>query len=399
MKPNIKIMKKLLLLLIFSVFMLSCNTRKQVEKAVNSGNYDQAITTALKKLETNKHKKRKYDYVLMLQEAYYKVVERDLNTISHLKKDNNPENYKNIYELYLDLDARQNAIKPILPLHVEGEEMKFKFNNYSNAISVAKNDVSNYMYETGLDFLESDNKNHIRQAYRVLSYLERINPNYENTLELLEEAHQRGTDYILVSINNDTQQIIPNRLETDLLNFNTYGLNNFWKVYHTNRVNNLKYDYAMQLDLKRINISPERINRQDFLREREIIDGWEYKKNRNGDAIKDSLGHYIKIDKFVHVSARLSEVIQTKSAQVVGEVVYTDLISNQTINTFPIDSEFVFEYMFARYKGDKRALHTNDMALINNRRIPFPSNEQMVFDTGENLKIQLKDIINSYAVR
>lgn len=392
-------MKKLLLLSIFAVFMFSCNTRKQVEKAVNSGNYDQAITAALKKLETNKDKKRKYDYVIMLQDAYYKVVDRDLATIAHLRKDNNPEAYKAIFELYLDLDARQNAIKPVLPLYVEGKNISFDFNNYTNDIVIAKANVSDYMYEKGLSLLESDNKIAIRDAYDTLSYLERINPNYENTRELLEEAHQRGTDYIIVSINNDTHQMIPSRLENDLLNFNTYGLNKFWSVYHTNPIENLNYDYAMNLDLKRINISPEQLNKREFLRTRNIKDGTEYKKDRNGNAVKDSLGKYIKVDKMVRVKARLIETIQTKSAQVIGDVVYIDLATNQTLNSFPIDSEFVFESVFARYRGDKRALNNNDIALINNRRVPFPSNEQMVYDTGENLKLQLKDIINSYAVR
>ncbi|WP_298496222.1 hypothetical protein [uncultured Algibacter sp.] len=392
-------MKKLLLLSIFAVFMFSCNTRKQVEKAVNSGNYDQAISTALKKLETNKHKKRKYDYVIMLQDAYYKVVERDLATIAHLKKDNNPEAYKAIYELYLDLNARQNAIKPVLPLSVEGKNINFNFNNYSNDIAIAKANVSDYMYEKGLSLLEFEDKIKIRDAYNTLSYLERINPNYENTRELLEEAHQRGTDYIIVSINNETQQIIPNRLENDLLNFNTYGLNKFWSVYHTNPVTNLNYDYAMNLDLKRINISPERVNKQEYIRERNIIDGYEYKKDRNGNAVKDSLGKYIKVDKIVRVKARVMETHLIKSAQVIGNVVYKDLKLNQTLNSFPIDSEFVFESVFARYRGDKRALNNNDITLINNIRVPFPSNEQMVYDTGEDLKLQLKDIINSYAVR
>ncbi|PWH81969.1 hypothetical protein DIS18_11920 [Algibacter marinivivus] len=392
-------MKKILLISVLSLFILACNTRKQVEKAVNSGDYDQAINTALKKLRANKDKKRNYDYVIMLQDAYYKVTERDIENIAHLKKDNNPENYRIIFEMYQDLDARQNAIKPILPLKVNGKNITFDFNNYSDAILESKNKVSDYTYEKGLELLESDEKRVIREAYSELSYLERINPNYENTRELLEEAHQRGKDYILVSLNNDTQQIIPSRLEDDLLNFNTYGLNKFWSEYHVNKLENLNYDYAMQLNLKGINVSPERINEREFIREKEVVDGWEYKKDRNGEAIKDSLGKYIKIDKLVNVKARYMETIQTKSSHVVGDVVYLDLKSNQLLDAFPIDSEFVFEYVFARYRGDKRALNANDIALINNRRVPFPSNEQMVYDTGEDLKLQLKDIINSYAVR
>lgn len=392
-------MKKLLLLSVVLLLLIACNTKKQVEVAVNSGNYDRAINTALDKLRKNKDKKRNYDYAIMLQDAYYKVVERDLENIAHLKKDNNPEMFRNIYELYLDLDARQEAIKPILPLNVNGKNIRFTFNDYSNDIISSKTQLSDYLYEKGLNLLESDDKQTIRQAYSELSYLERISPNYENTRDLLSEAHERGKDRILVSILNNTQQVIPQRLEAELLNFDTYGLNKFWSEYHANKVPNLNYDYAMHLNLKQIDVSPERVNQREFLREKEIADGWEYEKDRNGNVVKDSLGNDIKYEKIIKVRGRLYETIQTKSAQVIADVVYIDAQSNQPVDTFTIDSGFVFEHIFARYKGDKRALNKADRQLINNRLLPFPSNEQMVFDTGEDLKLQLKSIINSYAIR
>ena len=392
-------MKKLLLLIVTLSLCIACSGRKEVEKAVNTGNYDQAINTALKKLRTNKDSKRKHDVVLMLQDAYYKAEDRDLNTIEHLKKDKNPELYRKIYERYLDLNKRQEAIKPILPLRVNGKDIPFNFNNYSNAIVESRENLSDYLYEKGIDLLESDDKNLIRDAHKTLSYLERISPNYEDTHELLEEAHQRGTDYILVSINNATQQIIPTRLEDDLLDFDTYGLNKFWSVYHANKAENLKYDYAMQLNLKRINISPERVKEREFLRERDVKDGWKYKLDTDGNVAKDSLGNDIKVDKIIKVKCRVLESIQTKSSQVIADVVYLDLTNNQPLDTFTIDSEFIFEHFYGRHRGDKRALNKDDRDLLNNRRVPFPSNEQMVYDTGEDLKYQLKDIINSYSIR
>ena len=51
-------MKRLLILSVLLSVLISCSGRKQVEKALNTGNYDQAIYNALKKLETNKDKKR-----------------------------------------------------------------------------------------------------------------------------------------------------------------------------------------------------------------------------------------------------------------------------------------------------------------------------------------------------
>ncbi|MDD7887339.1 hypothetical protein [Flavivirga sp. 57AJ16] len=392
-------MKKLLLFTIGLSILVACGAKKQVETAVNSGNYDQAITTALDKLKTNKNKKRKYDYVLMLQDAYYKATERDLNNINHLKKDKNPELYRDIYEAYLDLDARQEAIKPILPLVVNGKNISFKFNDYSNNIVQSRENVSDYLYEKGLDLLELEDKSQIREAYNVLSYIEAINPNYEQTRSLMKEAHERGTAYVSVTIQNRTNQIIPKRLEDDLLNFDTYGLNQFWTVYHAQPNKAIKYDYAMQLQLKQINISPERIKEREYIREKDIADGWEYELDSNGNVVKDSLGNDIKIDKIVRVKARFNEFTQTKSTQVIADVVYLDIKTKQLLDTFTIDSEFVFQNLFARMRGDKRALDPKDRKILNNRRVPFPSNEQMVYDTGEDLKLKLKDIISSYRVK
>ena len=392
-------MKKLLLFTIFLSILISCGGRKQVEKAVNSGNYDQAISNALNKLKTNKNKKRKQDYIVMLKDAYYKVVERDLETIKHLKKDGNPEQYKTIYEIYVKLNTRQEAIKPVLPLQNNKKIIEFDFNDYSNEIVEYRYKVSDYLADKGLDLLDSNNKYNAREAYDIFNYIERINPNFEDVRQLMVEAHQTGTDYVMVTIENQTNQIIPARLEEDLLNFDTYGLNQFWTAYHANSIDNINYDYALQLQLKRINISPEQIKEREILREKEIVDGWEYKLDNDGNVVKDSLGNDIKLDKIVNVKARFMEFMQLKSTQIIADVIYLDSKSNALLDTFTIDSEFIFENIFARVRGDKRALNIEDRKILNNRRVPFPSNEQMVYDTGEDLKYKLKDIINSYQIK
>ncbi|MEH6536214.1 MAG: hypothetical protein V7719_07475 [Psychroserpens sp.] len=392
-------MKQLLLTTVLLLALTSCSGRKQIEKAISHGNYDLAINDALRKLENNKDKKRKQDYIVMLEDAYYKVLEEDLKDIQHLKKDGNPEQYKTIYEIYLDLEARQNAIKRVLPLQINGRNIDLKFNNYSSEIVDYRYKTSEYLIDEGITLLDSENKYDARKAHDIFSYIERINPNFEETRSLLTEAHEKGTDYVMVSIENQTQQVIPQRLEDELLDFNTYGLNQFWTVYHGNSTSNINYDFAMQLQLERINISPERVKEKEFLRKREIIDGWEYQLNAAGNVMKDSLGNDIKIDKIVTVKARYFEFIQTKSSQLIANVVYTDLKQNQTLESFPIDSGFIFENIFATYRGDKRALDRDDKELLRNRSAQFPSNEQMVYDTGEDLKLKLKKIINSYRMR
>ena len=387
-------MKNFTIITVLFLALSSCVGRKQIEKQLNTGNYDQAINNALKKLETNKNAKRKQDYVLMLRDAYYKVVEDNHYRINQLKQDGNPEYYETIYNLYTRLDSRQNSIKSVLPLQINGKTIKFKFNNYTSDIIDYKSKVSDYKYSQAKQLLSSSDKYNAREAYGLLEDVEYINPNFKDVRSLMDQAHFKGTDFVIVSVKNETNQIVPTRLEEELLDFDTYGLNdNFWTLYHANASAEINYDYAMQLQLKRINISPEHVYEKEYVREAEIVDGWEYVLDENGNVAKDSSGNDIKQDKIVRVLARLSEVQQVKSTQVIGQVVFTDLKQNQVLESFPIDSEFIFENFYGRFRGDRRALSDDDKRLLGNRAVPFPTNEQMVYDTNEDLKQKLKSII------
>ena len=389
-------MKKITLLLVLMVFATSCVTKKKVERALTSGNYNEAISNAIDKLESNKDAKRNQDYILLLKDAYDKANTRDTDAIASLKASNNPELYKRIYETYTVLVKRQNAVKPLLPLRVNGKEVFFKSKDYNNDLSIARENVSDHFYEKGIDLLEGDDKFQIREAYNTLGYIEKINPNYEETRDLMQEAHERGTVHVVVSIQNQTNQIIPARLEDALLDFDTYGLNQFWAEYHAYTNDSLNYDYAMQLQLARITISPEQVREREVIRQRRIKDGWQYKLDSNNNVMKDSLGNDIKEDKFIDVRARLFEITQYKEAQVEANVVFTDLKEQQTLERFNIDSIFIFENLYARFKGDRRALTREDRDFVRQRAIPFPTNEQMVFETGEDLKAKLKAIIVDY---
>lgn len=389
-------MKKITLLFVLIVVAVSCSSKKEVERDLRSGNYNHAITKAIKKLRTNKDAKRKQDYILLLKNAYDKANERDLHTINAIKTDGNSEYLKQIFETYTVLDNRQKAIKPLLPLAINGKEVNFDILDYNSKIATAKDNVSKYYYKKGKQQLSSPDKYQSRDAYNTFAYIDRINPNYKDIRNLMQEAHFNGTAHVIVTIENKTQQVIPKRLEDALLDFNTYGLDQFWTAYYANKKNNITFDYAMQLQLARINISPEQIREREFIREKSVKDGWQYKLDGNGNVMKDSLGNDIKEDKFINARARLLQFEQFKEAQIIANVVFSDLKTQQRLEQFNIDSGFIFENFYATFRGDRRALNIDDRDLIRNRAIAFPTNEQMIFDSGEDLKLKLKDIISDY---
>ena len=388
-------MKKITILLSLFLVISSCGV-KQTKNLLSSGNYDQAIDNAVSNLRTNKDKKGKQDYVYLLEEAFAKAKERDLNAINLLAKDANPAQLEKMYNTYLQLNSRQEKIKPLLPLKLikEGRNAIFPFDNYNDQIIDSKNALSAYLYANAKKLMGTSDKMNYRKAYDDMEYLNQITPNYKNVLQLMDEAKFKGSDYVSVYTKNETNMIIPVRLQNDLLDFSTYGLNDKWTVYHSNKQKGIDYHYGMVINFRHIYISPEQIKEREFVKDRIIKDGVKKLIDANGREVLDEKGKVVMVDNMRNATVRIYEFRQFKSCQITAKVDYINFKNNQLLQSFPIASEFVFENIYATYKGDRRASDDNYYSYFDKRAVAFPSNEQMVYDTGEDLKAKIKDIIS-----
>ncbi len=389
-------MKKALLFTVVLILLVACGGVKRTQEAINTGNYTNAINKALIEISDNKTKKNNQAYILILEEAFRKNTERELQHITFLKKDGNPANYEAIYTSYTGLKQIQERIRPLLPLEIfeENRNAIFNYSDYDNDIVNAKTNLSEYLYAHASELLKkASGKYDYRKAYDDFRFLDEINPGYADTKQKMEEAYSRGLDYVKVQVVNDTDKILPQRLADELLNFNTYGLEDLWTQYHTNPLKNINYQYQMEVSFKDIVISPEQVQEKQLVKEKQIKDGYKYLYDNDGNVVKDSLGNKIQVDNFRTVTCSFYQFTQHKSAQVIGNVRYTDLETRQQLNSYPLSSEFVFEHIYASYDGDKRALDNDLIAYLQVRAVPFPSNEQMVYDAGEDLKQRLKNIL------
>ncbi|MCZ4320113.1 hypothetical protein O4H26_14050 [Aequorivita viscosa] len=388
-------MKASYILLFTALFSISCNSVKRTQKFVSQGNYDEAIMLATKKLQKDKGAKEYDAHIQILEEAFLKAKDEDNRKIAFLKKEKNPTNAKEIYYTYLDLQARQDLIRPLLPLYSleMGRKANFVFTDYTTDLLASKDAYLQALYQEAIAYMQRDSKKDYRSAYNVLCEIDEIKPNYRDVSQLREDAHFKGTDFVLVNLNNHTNQVIPHRLERDLLDFNTYGLNDFWIEYHAQREQGLIYDLGIDLNFQTIQISPERISDRQFTRKQRVKDGYDYRRDRAGNIVRDSLGNPTKIDRIIDVSATVYITKQEKAVLVGGSVVYKDLNKKRQLNSFPLSSEFIFENVYATFRGDERALTAEDRRLVNNRPVPFPNNEQMVFDAGQDIKERFKQIL------
>jgi hypothetical protein len=390
-------MKKIIL---FAFILLASCGVKQTRKMVASGDYDAAISKAVDKLKSNKNAKGKQDYVYLLEESFAKAKERDSRDIAAWFKDANANNLELIFNTYKQLHDRQEMIRPLLPLKLlqEGRDAKFPMEDYTEQIVSSKTALSKYLYLNAVASLISNDKMKCRRAYDDLVYLNQINPGYKDVSKLMNDSQLKGTDFVIVSTKNETNVIIPKRLHDDLLDFRTYGLNDKWTAYHNAQQKGIVYEYGVEIRFRDITISPERINEKEFLKEKVIKDGIKKLLDSRGREVKDSLGKPIYVDNMKTIQIAIYESTQQKAVQVTAKVDYMNLKTNQLLQTFPISSEFIFQNVYARYKGDRRACDANYLTNFDRRPVPFPSNEQMVFDCGEDLKGKLKEIISRNSI-
>ncbi|HKX86371.1 MAG TPA: hypothetical protein VJL37_06845 [Flavobacterium sp.] len=388
-------MKKITILLLSISFLISCSGVKRTQSLLSDGNYDAAINRSIESLKTNKASKGKQDYVYLLEEAYAKAKDRDLREVEMLQKDGNPANLEKIYNKYLQLNNRQERIRPLLPLPLlqEGRNAIFPFDDYSSQIVKTREALSKYLYDNSKALMKQNDKMSYRKAYDDFGYLNEINPGYKDIKNLMDEAHFKGTDFVHVYTKNETNMVIPARLQNDLLDFSTFGLNDKWTVYHNNRQKDIKYDFAMIVNFRNINISPEQIKEREFIKEKQIADGKKPVLDAQGNPVKDAQGNTVMVDNMKTVRATIYEFKQFKACQITAKIDYIDFRTNQLIDAFPLSSEYVFEYIYANYNGDKNACDSDYLQYFGRRATPFPSNEQMVYDSGEDLKAKLKSII------
>ena len=277
----------------------------------------------------------------------------------------------------------------------------FDIINYNDEIIASKNNYSEYLFTQATDYLENNNDIFgARKAYDYFSTVKQLLPNkYQNLDSLLEEAHYQGTDFVLVKIQNRTQQVIPRRLEQAILDFDTYDLDDLWTEYHNTTDSTTDYNFGIVLDIQEILISPERIIEKEFDRIVQVLDGWDYVLDSNGNVKKDSLGNDIKVDVLKELKAKVLVSNQSKSVAIGGVVQYRNLKQNKNISKFPIVSEFIFEHQFANFRGDKEALTIEDKNLIRIGYLDFPTNEQMIFDTSTDLKNKFARILQRRSFR
>lgn len=374
---------------VLTLLLAGCSAKKDLM----NGHYDTAIRKTVRKLQKNPGKAKHLD---ILTQAYNQAQQRDADRIAFLKKEGRPGIWDEVFRRYSQMKSRQDRVKALsfVPPNVD-------FKDYDQEIIAAKKKAAEYFYAHGKQLLETKDRYEARKAWSDFNKVKSYYPNFRDIDRLIKQAEHMGTSHVLFAVQNKSGIMIPKGFEQELLRISIEDLNSQWVRYYQNEGLDIAYDFTVQLNMKTIDVSPEKIKEVHRKETKEIRDGWKYVLDEKGNVKKDTAGNDIKVPKMKTISCTVIEAHMHKAAIIHGTIDYIDRSNNNLLKTDPVTAETVFEHMTAMAVGDTRALKPETRKILNLQPMPFPPDPDLILQTSDHLKAMAKDIMvrNKHVIR
>jgi hypothetical protein len=376
--------RKLFYVFFISILSISVGC-KSSKTLLQTGEYDAAVRKSALKLQKNSTNTTE---LTVLQEAFPKAQQYDLDKIIYLKKSGQPTIWDEILDIYTNMKSRQELVKTLRNL-----PFTTNYVNCDDEIIQARNNAANYYYTHAALLLKNGERPNARAAYNEFQKVKSYFTVYKDVDTQIAIAHEEGTSKVLFKLRNRSGIPLPPQLENDLVRMNVQDLDTKWIRYYNNEQQGLIFDYIILADMKLIDISPESIKESRYTETADVEGGYDYKTDSRGNVMKDAKGNDIKTPKYKTIYCDILETNQRKTAHIAGTIDYINNANNQIIRSSPIAADAFFEHYAADARGNLDALTQQSRAKLGGAPVPFPSNADIMIQAGVILKKVVKDIV------
>lgn len=366
---------------------------KVAEKEFRKGDYDEAIDICVKKLIDNPDKS---EYIMLMEEAFYRANTEDLATVKALHGEGRPDRWEEVYHVYERIHVRQQKIRPLLPLYVGAEERdaEFAFVDAIGELNNAKKNAAAYWYALGSEQLSTGEMYKAREAYYTLSNIYRFYNTYKDIDDLTDRARALGTADAVFMLTNRSDGNYNFSVQQAIDRFAVREDNgNWYRVY--NSLPQEDAEFTIELVVREVRAFPEKVATNRYQESKEIVDGYEFVYDAQGNIVLDSLGNPVKVPDYKTVTAWVTETWQEKVATISGELLYKDH-SGRVLRSIPVRSDAVFQNYYAVATGFYEALSPQSKQKIGGQPLPFPDDDDLLVDAVKQLQCNVDDVLEDY---
>ena len=345
------------------VLLFSC---KNAQKLYNSGNYDEAVQLAAKKLQKKPNDTK---MLVVLQDAYRFAVDDHESRIRSYAETNNDLKSEKIYGEYLQLQNLYEIIRRTPAVYDIVQPA-----DYSSSVSTYRDEAANNRVERGMDLLDRDDKASSREAYYEFQKALALKPGDLSIKEKLNDAYANAvTNVMVLPLTKVGLQF--GSYDFDYRNFN-YNVTRYLQNNNSSQfVRYIAETDAGYRDVRADNFLDMRFSDVNIGRYRDQRDTREVSRQVVGKEIVVSKDSVRK--EYITVKAKITVTTRVIHANAMLQAMLRD-DSNRRFWSDTYRGDYDWTYSFATYTGDERALSDEDKMLINQREEWPPSNDEII---------------------
>jgi hypothetical protein len=319
-----------------------------------------------------------------IKDVYDNALQRSTEHIGNYRVEQEPQKWEKIISemealqrMYQTIARSAYALRQVRPV------------NYAVALRQVKDTAAEAFYQYGLQRMQSDDRAELRQAYRAFQQAAAYVPQYKNSRTLMQEVFDKATVHVLINL-----------IQYEDIGWNNWNMgffNSRDRQWQNRLINELggrsrsatPASFYDEYELKRLRQAPDwvvdiiwRNMRFDVPMEQTRT----VQRSRQIEIGRDTAGR--PIDQTVYATLFITQRLLNADADLNLNI--TDVVNRRTIvwDRFPAD--FRYRYEFASFTGDKRALTSEDIILINrSQNQPLPSKEDALHEMLERVYPQV----------
>ncbi|MCK3684434.1 hypothetical protein [Maribellus sp. YY47] len=354
--------KQNLILLLLPLLFFSCSSGK---KALQKGNYYQAVSQAVERLKSDPDNKKA---TTVVKEGYPIALEWSQEELDMALSSD--EAFK--WERAINVMQQVNRLSEQLRSTPATRKIVTNPTVFTSELSMAYEKAAEERYQAGIHFLEQNTREAARTAYNHFLRADQLIPGYQNVLQEMATAKEIATYRVIVEaatvqtktyklssefFYNQVFEFLHNRYpESSLVNFYSPQQAQKFKIEHP--------DFIVQMEF--FDFSVGNLVRSE--KEEELI-------NKVKVETKDTTRVIYKTYK-----AKL----KTYSDKVIsgGSLSYRiiDFNTNNLLRDKLIPGSFTWENKYAIYVGDEQALSEKQFALTKNKALPLPPHQDLFIE-------------------
>ncbi|RKD17089.1 hypothetical protein BCY91_02775 [Pelobium manganitolerans] len=374
-------MKIYRILVFFSAILIlqACSSGK---KSLQSGNYDQAVYTAINRLKSNPTKSKALE---TLKKGYDFALKRHLNRIADAKLSDDVFKWEQVLAEYRSINNLANAIgdcPACLALIPNPEKYIEEQNDAKYFAALAR-------YNEGLRLLELKNRADARDAYYHFETADQLVPGFKDAKLKMDDAYWAAVIRVRVEpvqVNSRlyklSNEYFQNKIDEYLKNYEAKSFVRFYSPAEA-RMAKVKFDQVLQLSFDDFLVG------QTYVKERiEDIKKDNVKIGETRDSVRKAI--------YGTVTGKLTTFEKTITSTGLLDFRVIDLASNKVIRQDKLPGTYVWTDTWGAYRGDERALTENDKILLSRRESRPPSPQDLFLAFTKPIYDQLVQRIHSF---